>query len=266
MQPEVALADYPLRAGDATSRELPRRLREVSGLAMTDDGRLLAHHDEAAVVFEIDYAAGRIVKRFQLADLDAPVAGDFEGIAVAAGRIYLVTSSGRLYESGEGTDGESVLFIAYATGAGRNCEIEGLAYDEDRGELLLMCKDARSEHLLGRLAIYRWSIAEKQLRDDAATVIAVRDLAGRIGANRFRPSGIERHPVSGNYFVVAARQGAVAEVTPDGEVVAVRRFAAPWHRQIEGIAFAPDGSLLVADEGGEGRAMLTVYPAPGRRD
>ena len=264
VQAGISLEDYGLRAEDATSRELPRRLREISGLAMTADGRLLAHHDEAAVVFEIDDASGRVVKQFQLADLDAPVAGDFEGIAAAAGRIYLVTSSGRLYESDEGADGDSVLFTAYATGAGRDCEIEGLAYDEDRSELLLMCKDARTEELLGRLAIYRWSIAGKRLRDDATTVIAVRDLAGRIGANRYRPSGIERHPVSGNYFVVAARQGAVAEVTPGGEVVAVRRFAAPWHRQIEGITFAADGALLVADEGGDGRAILTRYPPPGR--
>lgn len=266
VQAEVSLEDYGLRAEHATSRELPRRLREISGLAMTDDGRLLAHHDEAAVVFEIDDASGRIVKRFQLADVDDPVNGDFEGIAAARGWLYLVTSSGRLYEFQEGADGASVLFTAYATGAGRNCEIEGLAHDEDRSELLLMCKDARTENLLGRLAIYRWSIDGKRLRGDAPTVIAERDLAGRLGANRYRPSGIERHPVSGHYFVVAARQGAIAEVTPGGEVVAVRRFAAPWHRQIEGITFAADGSLLVADEGGEGRAVLTVYPAPGRRD
>ena len=85
VQAGISLEDYGLRAGDATSRELPRRLREVSGLAMTADGRLLAHHDEAAVVFEIDDASGRVVKQFQLADLDAPVAGDFEGIAAAAG-------------------------------------------------------------------------------------------------------------------------------------------------------------------------------------
>ncbi len=262
----VSLEAFGLRAEDAAHRELPRRLREISGLAMTDDGRLLAHHDEAAVVFEIDHASGRIVKQFQLADLDDPVAGDFEGIAVAAGRIYLVTSAGRLYESDEGADGESVLFTAYATGAGRDCEIEGLAYDEDRSELLLMCKDARTGNLLGRLAIYRWSVDGKRLRDDPPTVIPVRDFAGPLRANRFRPSGIERHPGSGNYFVVAARQGAIAEVTPGGQVVAVRRFAAPWHRQIEGVTFAADGSLLVADEGADGRAILTVYPAPGRRD
>ena len=267
-QSGVSLEDYGLRAGSATHWDLHRRLQESSGLATTGDHRLLAHDDEVGVVFEIDYREGLIVKEFQLADMANPVADDFEGIAVADGRIYLVTSSGRLYECPEGAARESVLFRVYATGVGRDCEIEGLAYDVGGRELLLMCKDARSEGLAGRLAIHRWSIDEKRLAADSPTVIPVRDFARRIASNRFQPSGIERHPVSGNYFVIAARQGAIAEVTPAGEVLAARRFTAGWHRQVEGIAFAADGALIVADEGGagRGRASLTVYPRPGSRD
>ena len=267
-QSGVSLVDYGLQAGSATRWELPRRLQEISGLATTSDHRLLAHNDEVGVVFEIDYRDGSIVKEFQLADMTDPVADDFEGIAVADGWIYLVTSSGRLYECHEGAAGESMLFRVYATGVGRDCEIEGLAYEADERELLLMCKDARSEGLAGRLAMYRWSIDEKRLSADSPTVTPVRDFARRIGSNRYRPSGIERHPVSGNYFVIAARQGAIAEVTPAGEVLAARRFTAGWHRQIEGIAFAADGALIIADEGGggRGRASLTVYPGPGSRN
>ena len=266
IQRAVSLEDFELGAGSATHWELPRRLREISGLAMTGDQRLLAHNDEAGVVFEIDVRDGSIVKEFQLADGGNPVADDFEGIAVADGRIYLVTSSGRLYEFHEGAEGASVLFTVYATGAGRDCEIEGLAHDEGRRELLLMCKNARTEDLLGKLAIFRWSIDDRRLRDDSPTVIPVLDFARRIEANRYRPSGIEQHPVSGNYFVVAARPDAVAEVTPGGKVVAVRRFRAEWHRQVEGITFAADGALIVSDEGGRGRASLTLYPGPGSRD
>ena len=261
VQRGVRLEDYGLRADEAAPRELPRRLREISGLAMTADHRLLAHNDEAGIVFEIDVRDGSVVKEFHLADLADPVADDFEGIAVADGWIYLVTSAGRLYECREGADGESVLFQVYATGAGRDCEIEGLAYDDGRRELVLMCKNARSDDLFGNLAMVRWSTDEKALRGERA-VVPVGDFARRIGANRFQPSGIERHPVSGNYFVVAARQAAIAEVTPGGQVLGVRRFEAPWHRQAEGIAFAPDGALIVADEGGRARATLTVYPAP----
>ena len=265
VQRNISLASYSLAAETATHWKLPGRLAEISGLAMTMDNRLLAHNDEKGVVYEIDYRSGSIVKAFQLADMAAPVADDFEGIATVDDQIYLVTSAGRLYECGEGADGESVLFNTYATGVGRECEIEGLAYDESQRALVLMCKGSRRADLEGQLGIYHWSIDEKQLIEDAHTVIPVIEFSRHIGGKKFQPSGIERHPVSGNYFVVGARQGAIAEITPSGKVVAAKQFSAQWHRQAEGITFAADGALIVADEGAGRKARLTLYPVSSSR-
>ena len=260
LQRKISLESYTLNEETATHWKLPTYLEEISGLAMTRDNRLLAHNDERGVIFEIDYQKGSIVKSFQLTDMKNPVASDFEGIATIDDQIYLVTSSGRLYECREGTAGESVLFNVYTTGVGRDCEIEGLAYDESKRALLLMCKDARSADMEGKLAVYHWSIDEKQLKKDAHTVIPVVEFSQHIKGKKFQPSGIERHPMSGNYFIVAARQGAIAEITPGGQVVAVREFPAQWHRQVEGITFAADGTLIVSDEGAGKRARLTLYP------
>lgn len=258
-----SLADYRFDPESAARWTLPGRLAEVSGLAVTADGRLLAHGDEEGVVYELDYRSGGIVKRFRLSDTERPVAGDFEGIAAVEDRIYLVTSAGRLFECREGADRESVLFQVHATGVGRDCEVEGLAYDAARRDLLLLCKRSRGADLRGRVAIYRWSVIGERLREESRTVIPVADFARPLGEDEFRPSGIEWRAASGNYFLVAARPGAVAEVTPDGRVLAVERLSARRHRQAEGIAFAPDGALIVADEGAGRRARLTVYPVSG---
>ena len=112
---KISLESYTLDPETATHWKLPRELEEVSGLAMTGDDRLLAHNDERAIIFEIDYLQGSIVKSFQLADMNFPVAGDFEGIAATDDKIFLVTSSGRLFEFREGASGESVLFNVYTT-------------------------------------------------------------------------------------------------------------------------------------------------------
>lgn len=85
-----------------------------------------------------------------------------------------------------------------------------------------------------------------------------------IAGKKFQPSGIERHPMSGNYFVTAALQGAIAEITPAGEVVAIKRFSARRHRQPEGITFAPDSTLILADEGAGKKVRLTLYPVSGQ--
>ena len=162
--------------------------------------------------------------------------------------------------AGRGAAGESVLFNIYATGVGRDCEIEGLAYDADERALLLMCKGSRKASLKDQLTLYHWSIDKKQLNEDANTVIPVIEFSRHIGGKQFHPSGIERHPVSGNSFVIAARQRAIAEITPGGQVVAAKQFPARWHRQTEGITFAADSTLIIADEGSGKKARLTLYP------
>lgn len=263
-QRDISLESYDLEVEDTSQWKLPGRLEEISGLAMTADNRLLAHNDEKAVIHEIDYINGAIVNEFQLADVKDPVTDDFEGIATTEDTVYLVTSSGRLYECNEGAAEESVLFNVYTTGVGRDYEIEGLAYDESHRALLLMCKDARNKDLEDQLVIYFWSIDEKQLMEDVHIVIPVIEFSRHIDEKNFHPSGIERHPVSGNYFVVAARQKAIAEITPAGQVVAAKQFP-HGHRQAEGITFTTDSTLIIADEGAGKKARLTLYPVSENR-
>ncbi len=256
-----SLGSYDLKSEAATRWKLPKRLQEISGLAMTDDNRLLGHNDEQGVVFDVDYRDGSIVKAFGLGDLKKPISGDFEGIAVTNDTIYLVTSTGRIYECREGADGETVPFTVHTTGVGREYEIEGLAYDPDQRALLIMSKNPLGRERKGKLTIYRWSLDTRQLVEGGHTVIPIKDFAQHIKGKKFQPSGIERNPQSGNYFIVAARQSAIAEITPTGQVVAVAQFPAKRHPQMEGITFSPDNRIIVSDEGAVKHARLTLYRA-----
>lgn len=235
---------------------LPSRLRETSGLALTEDGRLLTHDDERAVVYEVDAQEGTLRKGFGLGD---PVErGDFEGIATARGLVYLVTSDGKIYETPEGENDERTRFEAYDTGLGRRCEVEGLAFDPDRDALLLACKNPREEALEGSVAIFGWSFVSRALVPHPIRV-DMRALAEPIGAPRFQPSGIARIEATGTYLLVAGPQAAVAEVSPTGDVLAVRRLDPTRHPQAEGIAVTTDGRLAIVDEGGDGRGRITIY-------
>ena len=253
------LARYDFEEPDRQFR-LPRRMREISGLVMLAGNRLLAHDDERGTVVEIDYRDGSVVKDFELGGPRGRVADDFEGIAAAEGRLYLVTSAGRLYEFVEGDDGAAVPYNRFETGVGRVHEIEGLAYDPDRRELLLVSKNPRNPRQGDQIVIYRWSLVTKRLVEDGRIHIEADAFARPIDRKTFQPSGIERHPASGHYFVVAARQRAVAEITPGGTVLAVIRLKPSRHRQAEGITFAADNSLVIADEGAGKRATLSFYP------
>lgn len=244
----------------AADWRLSNRVREISGLAHTSDGRLLAHDDERAVIYEIDITTGDVIKGWAFGD--TPARGDFEGIAVVADRVWLVTSDGRLYEGAEGEDDERVLFNTYGTGVGRKCEVEGLAYEPMDETLLLACKTPRTPELEGVVAIYRWSIASRALIDPPIR-IRKEEILKHLDRSDFHPSGIARDPQSHHYVMVAARQAALAEIRADGSVVAVRALQPRVHPQAEGIVISSDLTLLVADEGAARRARLRLFaPKP----
>jgi uncharacterized protein YjiK len=248
--------------GDFKQWKLPKRLREISGLALTPDERLLAVADEKAIVYELDYQEGKIIKSFALGD--PPVRADFEGIAVLGDTIWLMTSDGLLFAAAEGADGRSVPYQKYDTDHGDYCELEGLAQDRATTTLLLVCKQTKSKH--DDLMIFEWSASIDGIEHNRDVAVPEALIIGTIDKKRISPSGIAVDPQTGERVLVAARQGVLVRLTADGvlsEAILLKKKGR--HKQAEGIEMTRDGRLLIADEGGKGRARLAVYSAPTRK-
>lgn len=247
------------RAAPLAQWVLPPALQEISGLALTRDGRLLAHDDEVGQVWEVDYRRGVLVKRFSLGP--AAVRGDFEGMTVAHDVVFLLASNGKLYEFPEGRDGEQVAYKVHDTGLKKQCEFEGVAFDPGSDALLLACKHVHDKAVRGALVIYRWS-----LKSDGGAPLSrlTVPLAGMIAPNgwtNLEPSDITVDPLTGNYVLVASKEKALIAVTPAGAPV----FAHPLpagHSQPEGVAITKDSILLISDEGGQGPGIITLYRWP----
>ncbi|MGH7524758.1 MAG: hypothetical protein ACREK8_10660 [Gemmatimonadales bacterium] len=234
-------------------------LQEISGLALTSDGRLLAHNDSRGIVVQLDYRRGAVVKRFMVGN--PTVHGDFEAITTMGDSIILLTSDGVLYRFAEGRDGASVPYVRQDTGLGDQCEFEGMAYDPSAKVLLLACKHAHAKALKDSLVIFRWPVAT----DDSAASPAPSHLAvsraAIIGSNdwsELHPSDLTIDPFTGNYVLVAAREQALFEITPTGALVFSRPLP-PGHAQAEGVAITRDSILMISDEAHGGPALLTLY-------
>jgi uncharacterized protein YjiK len=257
-EPESVLARYDLEAPPGDRWELPRKLDEISGLAIDARGRVFAHEDERAIIFELEPSTHRVVRRFAFGSPAIP--GDFEAIALVGDSVVLVTSNGVLYAGAQGRDGESVRYVRRDTGVGRSCEVEGLAYEPDDRSVLIACKVPRDAFTRGHVTVFRWSLDRRGIVPPAALHVPLARLTRAAGLSDFHPSDITRDPVTGHYLLVAAREHAIAELTPAGDVEQVVRLQRKRHPQAEGIAVTPDGALLVTDEAGRGRATLSVYP------
>jgi uncharacterized protein YjiK len=235
---------------------LPDRLREISGLALTADGRLFAHDDERAVLYEVDVNGGRVRRSFAVGD---PVEhGDFEDLAITPeGDFWLATSRGKLLRFREGAEGAHVPFERFDSGVSNICEMEGVAYLASAHSLILACKDNQARDMRHTLALYAWPIAGnapatlwRTIPESAVTRAA--------GVREFHPSSVTFDGATGRLLLLSARDGAFAELSPDGELIAARRLGGE-HRQAEGMIIAPDASLIISDEANGGPALIAVY-------
>ena len=252
----LLLAACGSEPGSLRGFALPAGLREVSGLATASSDSVFAHDDEQAIVYEIELATGRAMRRFALGD--PPARGDFEGIAVASGRIFLITSDGKILSAPVGADGAHVPFVSHESGAGAVCEIEGLSLSPAQGRLLILCKHFGQGGRDGRLLILEWAV------DGSAPARVWRDIELPVpegGRRRFTPSSIDWAPSLRQLVVISSADRALLLLDEAGRLIGEGHLAAAAHPQPEGAAITDEGALVVADEGPSGRAgRLTVYP------
>lgn len=241
--------------------DLTGALSEISGLAMTPDDRLFAHDDERAILYQLDYRTGAVVKWFAVGQRG--MHDDFEGMAVVGTRFFLVTSVGALYETREGAPGATMPYARYPTGLGRLCEVEGLAYDPATQSLLLPCKTPRVRQLAGQVSIFAFRLASMRLEDRPRLAVPLAAL-GRLGRAGFHPSSIERNARTGTFFVLSASKPALIEVSPAGAVLGGRRLPPGAHPQPEGVTVTRAATMIISDEGRGGRGRITIYPAASR--
>jgi len=247
--------------GPPMQAPLARGLVEISGLAAASENSVYAHNDEHAIVYELAVADGKILSAFALGD--PTVKADFEGIAARDGRIYLLTSTGLIYEAPIGANRERVKYNIFDTGVGALCEAEGLAKAPVEDEFLILCKKAYGSALDNRLIVFRWSLSERRVVAAPWINILYTDLMPDKLAEEFRPSAIEWDAARQLMIVLSARSKYLIAVDKSGRAAYTKALSAKRHAQPEGVALMGSGALVIADEGSRrGPGKISVYQTP----
>ena len=90
-------------------------------------------------------------------------------------------------------------------------------------------------------------------------LVSEKHLARVTGEKRFHGSALTWHPRTRTLLLIAGPQRVFAEVSRAGEVLGGGRLSKQLHRQPEGIAVAPDLTLLISDEAAGRAATITAY-------
>ncbi len=253
------LSHYNVTASPSRVFKLPAFLREISGIALSPDGRLFCHGDEEGTLYQVDPATGAVVKQFQLVEgkhnRKEQIKADFEDIAIVGERFFLVTSSGTLYEFREGGNKEDVTAVKYNTLLDSSYDVEGLCYDASKGELLLACKAASPKSRSGKnfREVYAFSLKTMSLSPVPRFLLDAATIAKAAGEKKeFNPSAILPYPESESVLMISSHAHLIAEISArDGRLLGVAKLPKKYHIQPEGLALLSDKTLLISDEGPE---------------
>jgi uncharacterized protein YjiK len=237
---------------------LSTKLNEVSGLTNSKDGKLFAINDEMGVIYKLDPKDGSIIKRFFLGRWTAEA--DFEGIATSNNYIYTITSDGVLYKFKEGVNEQPVEYDVIKLPFASKFDIEGLCFDNELNGLLIAAKEYAGKKHKNKRAIYFYSFKKNKVEKEALITISLKSLKKEFDFKGFFPSGIAKHPISGNFFLLSARgESGIVEIDEQGNVINARKFKKKLHLQPEGIAFLEDNTMMISDEARGKKPMLTRY-------
>ncbi len=271
---ETLIYRYFKDADKAKSVKLSKKLDEISGLAVSPDGRLFAHDDELGIVYQLNTKNGNIVKKFFIGK-KKPKNADFEGLCIVGDDFYLITSEGRIFRFPEGDDDAHVEVKDLGTWLTKEHNVEGLCSEPETNSLLLACKGFAGEEYEQSRAIYAFSLDSLRLNKTPRFLISIPEIISKnprgfsqklgeffllVDPKNFSPSGIERHPVTGNFFILSSQSRMIIEIDPQGDILGLINLKSSPHEQPEGITFLKDNTLVISDEAGDGRARLTFYP------
>lgn len=247
------LSKYDLGSDNPHTINLPDGLKEISGITMTPDGRLFGQQDERGIIYQIDYSNGNVIKKFAIGK--PPLKKDFEDLVYANNKFYLLHSNGEIFEFPEGNDGESVEFKLYRTELNQSNDVEGLCYDSETNSLLLACKGNSGVDGSSDKAVYSFSLDSMKLNLRPRFMLKKSDVV-----SSFNPSGIQRNPVTGTFFVIAANGSVILEISKEGNYLGKASLSKKIHFQPEGITFSSDGTLYISNEGKSGGGNIVIYP------
>jgi hypothetical protein len=265
-----AALEYDLERPDIRL-SLPIALKEISDVAVLSQTEVACVQDERGIVYVYDIKSKRITDEVRFAPK-----GDYEGLAIVGSKFYVLRSDGLLYELSSLKQHPAVqtheLHLPFN-------ESEGLCSDARHDRLLIAPKSyERTGEGKDTRPIYAFDLRKNSPAAEPAFELSVREIRHfakhhdmpvprrikRDGESmhtvlRFMPSAIAVHPVTGDVFILSSVDHVLVSCTQNGGITGYALLDASLFRQPEGIAFFPNGDMLIANEAAGKEPTLMLF-------
>lgn len=265
-KPREAKHEGPKVDSTAEIIEVPKDLKEISGITFVNDSVVAAVEDENGVLYFFDLYKKEIIREFSFAE-----DGDYEDLARNGDDMYVVRADGVIYKIADFED-EHPQISYYETPLKSKHDIEGIAYDAKNNRLLLSVKEknlAKADKEEEAKNIYQFTLKDMKFHEEPAFRIQIKDIenvfkgdelmeaskhflkaAGNENLNEvIKPSALTYHPQNGKLYVLSSINDFILILNADGSFFKVIRFTGKEFIQPEGIAFNSKGELYISNEG-----------------
>lgn len=263
---------YQLSTPDK-SYTLPPSLNEISGITILNNNEIACVQDELGIIYIYDLKDGKISKEYKTG-----LVGDYEGIAIVSNTIYLLRSDGVLVEYPDFRS-PNLRIKEYALNL-PSLNNEGLCYDMKNYRLLIAAKIKPGKDKLDKdiRHIYSFDLKTKapnnvpiiKLSVDDIEAVAVKQnipipyrtnkkTGAKINAFNFRPSEIAVHPINGYIYILSANDKLLLMIDKNGTIQNLLQLAPILFNKAEGLAFLPDGTMLISNEAQQGKPTLLTF-------
>lgn len=227
---------------------MPETLKEISGIAWSDDNTLYCVQDEEGTIFIFNTRKSELSGTLQIFGK-----GDYEDIAIVGDKVYVVRSDGTLfYFNHRNFTGEYEQIQIPI-----NCtDIEGLCFDKSGKSFLISCKDQSINENESYRLIYTFS-KENKHKPEIAFTIDIDEIRAMLNARypdltkekiKFNPSAIAVHPLTKETYVLSANDRMLA-IYLDKKLIDIFPLPKELYFQPEGLDFTQNGDLFIASEG-----------------
>ena len=240
------------------NRELGKSVNEISGLTYnTDDSSLLAVSDSKRKIFQLD------LSREKLKDYAEKMytQSDFEDLVKIDTIIYVLISDGTIISMPLHVADSSKTVVYPSPFRGKN-DFETMYYDPGANGLIVICKECEAEKGQKKRNAYRFDLGGKTFDDAPFYSISTTDVKNLVKNDdaEFKPSAAAIHPIEKNLYILASAGSLLVITDTKGKVLEAFNLNPDKFPQPEGIAFSPNGTMYISNEGKYGKPGLLIFP------
>ncbi len=163
---------------------------------------------------------------------------------------YILISNGDI-ETIQFGDADSVITDkSKFEGGGKTVnEFEAMYYDDSLQQLVLLCKNCDGD---GSKAVSAWGYTiSTKAYTSLVYAIDTEPIAKKLGVDKLklRPSAAAINPVTNELYILSSLSKLIVVTNRKGKFIDLYELDPGIYTQPEGIAFTPDGDLIISNEG-----------------